>query len=211
MLIPLDILLEFLSYFTLRDRYRWSLVSSDFAIRTQEWTQLGVACFQLQGATRDAIQSLCQREFNTSMAVQKQEAQLWSPHLQEPLTLFTPWCTLDHCRDNTTNISLYIRDVEFVQTVHRWAQSHNIEGPKTSIYAHRRCIVARIWKKTRKRFVTISKNRQGQVIRKTVHIVLAFRQKLRSRSLVRALVKFRIWNQQLQLYVQHLELLVHDV
>ena len=210
MSIPFDILLEFLSYFRLPDRYRWSLVSSDFAIQTREWTQLGVACFQLHGATRASIQNLCQREFNASLAVQKQEAQLWSPQLQEPLTLFTPWCTLDHCRDNPSNISLYIRDAEFVQTVHRWAQSHHLQGPNTSIYAHHRCLVARIWKRTRKRFVTISKNQQGHVLRKTIHIVLAFHRKPRSRSLVRALIKFRIWKQQLQLFVQHLELLVRD-
>jgi len=209
MLIPLDILIEFLPYLLLKDRYRWSLVSKDFYIRKKEWEYLGLKCFKIYEATRERVKSICQRDFNTSLSIQNHRTHFWSLHLKEPLRLFTPWCTLNQCRDFSKHINMYIRDSEFVQTVHQWAYLSNIQGPKTSIYSFRRCIVIPIWKNKRKRLISIYKNSSGEILRKTIHILMAFR--VKGRSLFRALVEFKILNNQMHLYVKHLEFLVKNV
>ena len=208
MCIPLDILKEMMAYFSVKERYCWSLVSKDFKIQQNEWQFLGLK-LKLMNATRERVKSICQRDFNTTLSITSQKKCLWSNHLEEPLQLFTPWCTLDQCRDFSQHINMYVRDHEFVQTVHKWADNMNIQGPKTSIYSYRRCIVIPIWKNKRKRLISIYKNINGGILRKTRHILMAFR--VKGRSMFRALVEFKIWNNQLQLYVKHLEFLVKNV
>jgi len=209
MLIPLDILIEFLPYLLLKERYYWSILSKDFHIRKKEWGYLGLKCFKLKNATRERLQSICQRDFNMYLSVQNHQTHLWSTHLQEPLRLFTPWCTLRQCDISSKRIHMYIRDSEFVQTVHQWADKMNIEGPKTTIYLFKRCIVIPIWKNSRKRLVSVYKNSSGEILRKTRHVLMAFR--VKGRSMFRAFVEFKIWNNQMCLYVKHLEFLVKSV
>ena len=137
MCIPLDILKEMMSYFSVKDRYCWSLVSKDFKIQQNEWKILGLN-LKLNNATRERVKSICQRDFNATLSIKSQKNFLWSNHLQEPLQLFTPWCTLNQCRDFSKHFNVYVRDHEFVQTVQKWAEAMNIQGPKTSIYSFRR-------------------------------------------------------------------------
>jgi len=208
MCIPLDILKEMLVFFSVKDRYRWSQVSKDFKIKNKEWIFLGLHCFKLENATRERIKSICQRDFDKTLSIKTYQNRLWSNHLNEPLRLFTPWCTLSQCRDFTKHINIYVRDHEFVQTVHQWADNMNIQGPNTSIYSFKRCIVIPIWKNKQKRLVSIYKNASGNILKKNRHILMAFRAK--GRSIFRALVEFKIWNNQMQLYVRHLEYLVRN-
>jgi hypothetical protein len=189
--LPYEILYYICDFCMLKERYRWSLCSKEFSIKT--WC---LFCRRFKARDRLHLKDVLLRECASSF--EKRFNHIWSNHLCEPLRLWTPWTTGKYCSRGTKYCKIFFRNITYVDFARSLVEQFNLHF---SFRARRGDlgVAIYIWDKAVP-MVYLPRNERK------IHMSSAF--KMKPTDLTRALVEYRLYNDKLRLHVLKLEFLI---
>ena len=197
-MIPMDVIQIIVQFSSLNLRYIWSLVCKKFEITDHEWCLFGQQ-YRLTQPTKENIRGICQRYYGVQCHITKHTRHLWSEHLSEPLTVWSPWTPARYCSETR----MFFRKYCFVSFIRNLkAQFHLVSGC-LRVHKNEVGIFVNV-RANAKRVPMVYIDGRTKKRRRKIHISSAFK-KMNS---VRALIAFHVGDSdQLYLNVRGLEFL----
>lgn len=196
--LVMDVLAHISQFCQLRDRYRWSVSHRRFQITGEEWTRYarGYALTSIVNLRRVIL-----RQYGGSLIISQRPGCVWSEHLNEPLTVWSPWTLPKLCTLAPPKAYFRFRECRFVQFVQNIVHTLGLKSSVVRRLNHVECVYATVWSintaKIPIRIWSDSKWRNRRCLASTLG-------SLRWKRL-RCLLEFRVMSQQLRLRVKGLE------
>lgn len=194
-MIPMDVLQLIVQSSPLSVRYLWSLVCRKYKITEYEWGLFGQQ-YKLTKPTKENIRGICQRYYGVQCNITKHTRHLWSEHLLEPLTVWSPWTPASACSHNR----IFFRKYSFVAFVQDLKSQFKLTSRCLRVRKNEINILVNVRVKRIPMVYICSRTKKRM---RKIHISSAFK-KMKS---VRALIAFHVGAGQLHLNVRGLEFL----
>jgi hypothetical protein len=196
--LSLDVLSHISQFVSLKDRYYWSVCHRRFKITAEEWQQIA-RYYVLDNI--DELSKVCLRQHYSVSITQKPDC-LWSNHLREPFTVWSPWTLQKLCTVSSTKAFFRFRDRRFLLFVQEAAQLFGLKSSSiTRRFRNDLCVYATIWSLTTAQIPIMIQYKHKKSIRRCFMPTF---QALHWTKL-RCLLEFRVCRQQLKLRVKSLE------
>tara|TARA_B110000285_G_scaffold60625_1_gene69610 strand:- start:25764 stop:26351 length:588 start_codon:yes stop_codon:yes gene_type:complete len=194
-MIPMDVIQIIVQFSPLNLRYVWSLVCKKYKITENEWFMFGQQ-YNLTQPTKENIRGICQRYYGVQNNITKHTRHLWSEHLSEPLTVWSPWTPARYCSKNR----MFFRKYCFVSFIRNLKTQFQLESHCLRVHKNEVGIIVNV---RAKRIPMVYIDSLTKKRKRKIHISSAFK-KMNS---VRALIAFHVGADKLYLNVRGLEFL----
>lgn len=195
-MIPIDVISIIVQFSPLNLRYKWSLVCTKYKFTDHEWCLFGQQ-YRLTQPTKENLRGICQRYYGVQCDITKHTRHLWSEHLSEPLTVWSPWTPARFCSENR----IFFRKYCFVSFIRNIKTQFQLESRCLRVHRNEVGIIVNV---RAKRIPMVYIDSSTKKRKRKIHISSAFKKM----SSVRALIVFHVGDSdKLYLNVRGLEFL----